>query len=360
MTKRTRPKWRCCPSWHELQRLFPAQEDHLNAEAVYTLPPALLDAIVREVPGFFTAEELAFEKALHKVAGAGFFRGSPINLQLLGSPQSTETADERELRQKVEAATETIEDMLFKDLSATQRADREAAAEAIKAKLQERRWGYAGWLITSPEFRTDVEKLRTEWGSEIKEHRLPQVPWSFTGAREPVPQKEREQLADFMRLYLKWGLDRLETWDLPVPMRAETASPALYSYTDVSSAGLLIFAPWYLLRDKDLNVYELAELRTVPAQTSHLRDWLDGKPKNFGHLRFAILFEMFVFLELCLRKRYAGRLLGKLAKLDRAFARYFRHDPQGHDSLSADESLRKVRQFLTKSLRKVQGTLSPS
>lgn len=168
MTKRTRPKWRCCPSWHELQRLFPAQEDHLNAEAVYTLPPALLDAIVREVPGFFTAEELAFEKALHKVAGAGFFRGSPINLQLLGSPQSTETADERELRQKVEAATETIEDMLFKDLSATQRADREAAAEAIKAKLQERRWGYAGWLITSPEFRTDVEKLRTEWGSEIR------------------------------------------------------------------------------------------------------------------------------------------------------------------------------------------------
>ena len=156
------------------------------------------------------------------------------------------------------------------------------------------------------------------------------------------------------------GLGPARNLDLPIPMRAETASPALYSYSDVSSAGLLIFAPWYLLRDKDLNVYEFAELRTVPAQTSHLRDWLDGKPKNFGHLRFAILFEMFVFLELCLRKRYAGRLLGKLAKLDRAFARYFRHDPQGHDSLSADESLRKVRQFLTKSLKKVQGTLSPS
>ena len=353
MAKRSSPKWDYCLQWHELQRLFPAEKKQLEAEAVYTLPPTLLDAIVQEIPGFFTAEELAFERALHEVAGAGFFRGSPINLQLLGSPQSTETADERELRQKAEAATESIKDMLFEDLTPTQRADREAAAEAKNAKLQERRWGYAGWLITSPEFRTDVEKLRTEWSSRIKDHRLPQVPWSFTGAREPVPQEERKQLADFMRLYLKWGLDRLETWDLPIPMRAETASPALYSYSDVSSAGLLIFAPWYLLRDKDLNVYELAELRTVPTQTSHLRDWLDSKPKNFGHLRFAMLFKMYVYLELCLRKRYAGRLPGKLAKLDRAFARYFRHDPQGHDSLSADESLRKVRQFMSKSLKQV-------
>jgi peptide deformylase len=71
-----------------------------------------------------------------------------------------------------------------------------------------------------------------------------------------------------------------------------------------------------------------------------------------------MMLRMYVYLELGLKCRNGIRLKGRLTGLDAAFARYFQHTT---DSLEAERyvgSVKKVRQELSRRLKKVEEELS--
>src|SRR6185437_2526992 len=88
---------------------------------------------------------------------------------------------------------------------------------AFEARIEERQWGYIGWLVTDAGFRQAREALRERWGGEIeKRGSFPQISMSWFGERPPaIEESERELDMDFRAFYRSWGLDQLVTWELP-------------------------------------------------------------------------------------------------------------------------------------------------
>ena len=167
------------------------------------------------------------------------------------------------------------------------------------------------------------------------------------GPTEP----DRQFYQDYMQFYRQWALDTLGTWELPVPMRPELTGPSFYPLSSVSGAGVVLFVPWYLLRDKDITLRELAEHNQIADLPQSLVPWIDGTPKNWGHERYQLMLELFVYLELCLARRYADRLKSNRERLDLAFSRHYCIQK---DQLAAParmlETIRKTRQEMNRRL----------
>jgi hypothetical protein len=125
--------------------------------------------------------------------------------------------------------------------------------------------------------------------------------------------------------------------------------------SDIEEAGLHIFVPNYLLRDRNLSVYEIAELQNGPADIAHLDGWLEDRLNHWGYERYAQMLDLYVYLELALKRRYGQRLKGKTGKLDEAFTRFWlepKNDLQVHARI---ESTAKTRQELQRRLKACGG-----
>ncbi len=209
-----------------------------------------------------------------------------------------------------------------------------------KARMQERvearKLGYAGWLVTHPDFHLARNRFRQQWQSNInKLGAFPALPRSFFGEQPPeLQQRDHPFDMAYTSLYQDWGLHSLATWELPIPMRPEMAEPSFYHLPAVSSAGITFFVPWYMLRDKNLKLRELAEHKLILMSQPHLEDWLTGKPKDWGHERFAVMLKLYIYIELCLEVRYSNRMKRKRGKLDYAFGRFVTvHGSQNHSEM---------------------------
>lgn len=137
-----------------------------------------------------------------------------------------------------------------------------------RERWDERRWSYAGWVATCAEFRRERDKLRRRCPTA----KPPSLPILFTGVTDDEAFVDETSRAWFVFLR-RWGIEALTTWELPVPMRAEMTEPALYPYENLSEAGMHLFIPWYLLRDKDIRLYELAERNGLSAMPQPLQNW---------------------------------------------------------------------------------------
>ena len=162
----------------------------------------------------------------------------------------------------------------------------------------------------------------------------------------PPAVEDREFYDDYLTVYQHWGLERLVSWELPVPLKPELVQPSLYHLTDLVSAGVLVFAPWYLLRDKTINLHVLANRKSVLSSTSHLKQWLGRKTDQWGHDRYARMLKLYVYLELALKARYGDRLRRQLDALDGAFAGFIYGDP-----VRASDSVKKMRRELSRRLK---------
>ena len=153
-------------------------------------------------------------------------------------------------------------------------------------------------------------------------------------------------------LYRKWGLQGLATWELPVPIRPELTKPSALPYSELSSeAGMLLFVPWYLMRDKDVKLHELADVRRTMGAPPDLDDWLDGEPANWGYERFGLMLQIYVFLELAIARRYGDRIRRRTGKLDHALSRFFcRERGEEQRTESYVDTVRRVRQRLHRCL----------
>lgn len=351
------------PQWAVFARTYEGSPI-VKQDTIYALPEPLIDAILEEMPDFFREGGECFERDLARLAGAGFFLKRPFVYHSLPGPkvlargaQWSQELDERNME-----ADAGIRKLLADEMRRLGRSEKEireywAAENSMQERIDVRRWGYAGWLATHPDFHRARDKFRRRWQSKIRKQGVfPAIPMSFAGENPKRPEKQdRDMYLAYTMFYRQWGLDSFATWELPRPMRPELVQPSFYPLSEVSEAGITLFMPAYLLRDKDLNVRELIDHKLALMSHPHLNDWLAGKPTNWGHERYLVMLKLYIYLELALKSRYADRLKRRTTKLDHAFGRFLCEDPSITDAeILEAENVRKVRQQMNRRLRKCE------
>ena len=214
-----------------------------------------------------------------------------------------------------------------KEMAQSGRSDAEidqffSTTEEVSRLIAEGQAGYAGWLVTNPAFGKSVSNFRQGASAHIdKLEQLPALQRSVYGqALEEADDFDPEFFAQAQMFCRHWSIDRLTTWDLPVPMDAQLTQPTLYELDQVGPAGVVLFVPWYLLRDKKLTIAGLASVQRTYSSPNQLATWLDRQPKNLGIKRYGIMLQLYVCLELALNRRYPGQLRSKLELFDEAFS----------------------------------------
>lgn len=338
------------PAWDQLSAKHPG-DARLKVEAIYSLPRGLIDAIVRRVPRLLGAADVKFERDLSEATACGFFRGTRFHYPPL-TPRRATPAPKDELDRKTRESTQRIQQMLVDDMRSRGESEENIRRffefETVQnTAVEERRWSYAGWLATSGDFRRERDLLRSSAEKCGEQSQPPSLPLTLTGYSDPTDNNDLAQA--FLR---RWGLESLATWELPVPMRPELASPSLYSLTDIGDAGVTLFIPWYLVRDRNISLHDLVDRQRRLHLPAPLQGWLKPKPKNWGYKRFAELLLLYIYLELGLKRRYPARINRNRAKLDSAFADWFAEE-EGNCDQTRDDSVRKIRYKLTAMLRDI-------
>ncbi len=168
-----------------------------------------------------------------------------------------------------------------------------------------------------------------------------------------MPKSDRRFYAEYILFYRKWGIQSFASWELPIILQPELYSPTLVHLSSVSEAGLLMFVPWYLTRDKGIQLADIADLRRERDSPEHLGEWLDKRPKNWGYERYTVMFYLYVYLICGLNRRYPKKTRGHLQALDDAFGTYFARPTQITAGLSTNaETIRKIRLEMNRRLRK--------
>ena len=335
-------------AWQELRELYPSRVSQ-SLESLYALPEVLIEIITAKCPGFLSEDDLRFERDLVRLGGCGFFRGRPFRYSPL-APESSENA-QTELDFQVEESNARIQELLDREMiehgtPATMiQLDREAMAneKAIAIDLQ---WGYAGWLATNRVFRQGCQALRdridpaTGWGQP-----LPSMGHTVTGYSNHEYGEEYHRL--WQPFYTSWSLERIVTWELPVPLRAELNAPCLYDYARLNHAGVKLFIPWYLSRYRGLDLNELLERQQRIMMPHALSEWFSSRDGSWGPERYLTILRLYAYLHLAIGTRYADSIRGKRAVFDRVFAEYFGR-LEGVDV--NEDTVRKLRLHLQKRL----------
>lgn len=358
--------------WLALEKSFPG-DSQLNATVEYAVPKKLIRAI--ENLKLLSKDEIKFENELRSRGRSGFWHGGSFACEILDSDkQLREECQSSDLDRRHHDVDQQIQELLDgESLRAGEDRDEirnhaKNADQTAELALRLRR-GFVGWLVTCPQFRREAAALEKLWSENIRP--LSQLPIltdlangsaleALWGREKPTTKSPRRSQSSAIArtvaaqadMFLqRWGLERLCTWDLPVP-----AAPALTTFNQLGAAslstGMSLFVPWYLLRHRSLTIYDLADLNCFGTPLNHLDDWFEGSAKKWGLDRYAKLLELYVYRDLALMRRYPSRLFGKTELLDQAFSAYWSGTADApEDALRGVESVRKVRLHMDRRLR---------
>ena len=349
----------CAPSSSNLP------QEARGQDAIYSLPPGLTMALQKGSghgqARFFTPEEEAVELAFAEEYGNGVFLGNGFVYPLFSIlPQRNQSKKQRALDQQMALIDEQLRCMMEEEMSSGGRSTAEideyfSSKGAIEELVNVRRAAYAGWLVTNPEFHVAVQDFRRNAAHSIsRDGELPTLPKTFFGFPiDSIPKRRREFLVDYSMLYRSWSIDGLLTWDLPIPMEPQLDGTGSYDLNQADPAGVTLFLPWYLLRDKQLTIESPRIVQKTYALPNHLRSWLDGLPKNLGIHRYAVLLRLYACLELALEHGAMDRNRGTTWRsFDRAgLLRICTVMRSRAPSESAVDSVRKLRQIMSRRLR---------
>ena len=314
--------------WSKMVEAHPGHPT-LQSDTIYALPTDMIGAIRSWMPGFFSDEELQFELDLALLAGGGFFYKRPFSQYDPIAPANAESdLNSKDQEKRLANVEAKIGKMLTDEFRKDGRDKTEIVGhfddeQEFNAHFDSRRWGFAGWLATHGPFRAGCQELKSRWSSRVRERGFPRIPLSFFGEKpEPVPRHDQECYSDFLMFFKRWGVETLITWELPLPMSAALATPNMYHLPILDDAGLLVFAPWYLLRDRDVKLKELLWHRQFLHAPMHLSEWFDRDPKKLGHKRFQTMLIVLVTLELVIRQRYKTNINRRIGEFDRVLAAF--------------------------------------
>jgi hypothetical protein len=300
----------------------------LEQEALYALSLPLLDAIAERVPGFLAPEQELFERDLAATASFGFFHGRALGAsrQPRGRGGAAPPPDERQGQSAHAIRAMWEEELRGRGLpdSAIHWGFRHR--EQRRGRIDACQEAYGGWLVLNPQYRAELDALRAAWGPVVRSlGRFPELPrWPLLpresfGAAAPAAFVEA-----CSAFYTRWGLERLLTWDWPVPMEPELADgPA--GDRERLDAGLVLVVPWYLLRGERVSLQEAAQQGRWSGP-EHLHAWLfrersGGRAGGLDAIRYARLRRLYRYHELVLVRRYGGAVAGNVQRLDVALAR---------------------------------------
>lgn len=349
-------------AWEELKNRYPKQPC-LDDDTVYSLPTGLIKAIKKHLPSLWSKEDLKFEYDLNEIAGMGLYLKQPFHYPLLQEyfPPLSEAAiqfqeEHERVNQKIQEAT--IEDMKSYGCSDLMIERYFKEQERYKLQALERQRGYAGWLVTSPEFQLRKSEFICEWRDQIElRGNFPDIPtMDMINDSTPVPTNQRPFYAEYTRFYYDWSLETLTTPYLPLPMHSNPVGYSQYRQDVFAGSGVTLFVPWYLLVDQDLKLHDIAKYHLLYGHKKHLNGWLDKNSKDrkkWGYERFATMLKMFTFLECGLNARYKGRLNRKVKKIDMAFTEFL--EGKALDGTVLDrkfESTKKIRLELKRRLNR--------
>ena len=298
----------------------------LELDPLYSLSEELIDSIVKLVPGFFSSEEVKFERDLARTARFGFFLHTALGLAQVGN----EPTGEPTLAESVENTSRQIDDMIAEELQQTGADPEDIRAHFTqhadqRARIVSRQSAYAGWLLLNSEFRAELRRFRERWEGAVRAvGRFPRLPmWLM-----PDPTERAELPPDFRdecyRFFCRWGLETLLTWDWPIPMEPDLNIGLRENLGLLSSGGMFLFVPWYLLRGEKLDMKEVVRQGRLAAAPDHLRDWVNKrghrKGQDLGDERYSTIQWLYRYFELALMRRYADACKGNQQRLDHAFA----------------------------------------
>ena len=339
----------------QARRFFKKYSDHPASQhdCIYALPFELIKGILKELPDFLSPKDEEFEFDLTESCATGFFLKQSFQYPLFPTPNTKVRQQQWEMQLPIRRIL--AEEMMNVGRSDLQIKRYFEKQHEIDQKLQLRQMSFSGWLVTDPQFRRECRSFCKSIENRVREEKtFRPIPFSFVGGPPFISDENREYYDACMSFYKRWNLDTIASWDLPVPMRADVVTPSLYHLDSMRDAGIIVFLPWFQFRDRDITLRDLADWQQLSQRPDHLEDWLKHRPDNWGHDRFAMMLRMYVYLELGLKHRYGNRLKGRLTGLDAAFARYFQRTT---DSLETDRyagSVKKVRQELSRRLKKVE------
>lgn len=321
-----------------------AGQPFLKAPVLYALTEPIVDAVQAEVPRFFTPEQERFERDLARTASFGFFHGHPLGFETTEEEGRPRPADG--LEQSIQAINDMLQDEYLRCGASESQIHRYSQKKVDRRQeINARKVAYVGWLVTNREFHGEVAELRAIWETLVRQlgrfPAFPRWPSHDVNLDEEVPD---DFCRDFLVFYSRWGLDRLLTWDWPVPMEPDLVGGMLQESNVLAEMGVSLFVPWYLLRGEKLNLQEIARRHTEVSAPDHLRGWIEKqgtKPDKLGALRYERLALLYRFLGLALRRRYPQACRRKAQKLDQALSQVLGRD---------EESVRKLRQELQRSV----------
>ncbi|MCG6156320.1 hypothetical protein [Rubinisphaera margarita] len=277
----------------------------LESKLVYVLPQSLIGHLQRMPPLLLDDAALRAEGQLSQFAeeqSAGAFRCmQPVHYPYLG-PSEVEISS---------AMTEKFA-----------KTDPEGVARDLEKKLSHARryvQGYLGWLIRQREFWTDLDHLREAKASSSGYERVTPVFSRVSGGEAmsaPPPRIGRER-----SLCEKWRLQRLESFDLPLPLAPQLTAANPYSRTPPGAIAPFI-PDIYPIEGSGETPQALEEIRRSSIQ-SHLREWSEIIATNSRLKRevktLARQFQLQHFLRV-LKNRYPEQLRRKQDLLNEIFA----------------------------------------
>jgi len=309
----------------------------------YTVPSDLLQSICRPQTGeaFEVDEELLqLEADLSRISGdhgsrVGFWNAMPIQCNIMHTAPSVRREDlagfglsEEDIKNTVRQANERL--LSFSDITC----------------------GYAGWLMTNPEFLSELDALNEQYCEPM--HR-----WGTALVGLPIPSTQPEGLfnptaeegwkeydAAVLEFCVRWRLQGLAGPRIPVPMRPMMSGQFPLSIVEqlMRAGGLFNWPDTFPLFARDELRDLLADALRQAGTNEHLSGWQSiidssNRAKNqFGS--FERRFRLQHFWRL-LRQRHPAAFNRRLSRIELAFAPH----------LGVDESsIKRDRQEIQKRL----------
>jgi hypothetical protein len=318
--------------WEKFAR---RQRNHplLAVDPLYALTDKLIDILTAEVPGLFSERDLAFERDLARTVSGGFYYQRPFQCLLCADLPAGPQADRA--RQIETLLAQSLKDEGLNPLQIQRLSELE---QEQKEHYNSRAAAYAGWLIAHPQFRQERDSLRQQEGARVASlGGFPSLPRSFLFQKVELKHTTPEDIS-FFNFYDRWGLSSFLTWELPLPLEPELAGLTTYDPLTIRSAGVNLFLPWYLLRDRSIRLQDLIDSLKKLDTPKHLKGWLESstKQEGLGYTRWWNLLVLYRYRNLALASRYPDQLHGNTERLDRAFASFLEVDPTSIKKLRLD------------------------
>ena len=334
MEKSTPIDFRDRDTWPGLVRYLGEDCELLNCEPLYAIPMALIDLIKKKLPKLLVGMEgkerrLTRFCAERDIIGFAWQRGVSSFL-LHTRPVDAVNKDTLQILNEARCKGGELAGYSESDVR-SMLEDLETRSRDVDSRLA----GYAGWLMTTPQFLEELGELKDKWSVMVSETGgFPKISWLHDdatlraeGRLGRMSKKESAFRNDYRDFCKRWCLNRLVTWGLPEPTGPSGCRLVAGIMPDLAQQGVGVFIPYGFVNPTEIDLSQLVRNLRTGTAPEHLRDWVNGglqERTGAGFKRFAQFFAFKHYWEI-IELRHGSRLRGERggrSKLKHILGRY--------------------------------------